>query len=250
MSGQNVPTGDEPGAMKVQNPNQMWYGRVARAPHPDPRHRLPPSVNAMNRTHPRLVFGGLVVACLAGAFHEGADATSVRKMTVADLVNYGDQIIVGRVTAVTDGFDANHLPYTDVTVAISESLKGNASGYYTFRQLGLAAPRDMGNGRTFIGVSPDGFPRFTPGEDVVLFLFAKTSLGFQSTAGLMQGKFTVKGHQLVNDIDNRGLFDNVTVDPTRLTPAEQKMLAKDQGPLDQDTFKRFVKKAVQQGWFH
>jgi hypothetical protein len=203
----------------------------------------------MKREHYRFIFGALMVACLAGTFHS-ADATSVKKMTVADLVHHGDKIIVGRVTAITDGFDSHNLPYTDITVAISESLKGNASGYYTFRQLGLAAPRDMGNGRMFVGVSPDGFPRFSIGEDVVLFLFAKTSLGFQSTAGLMQGKFTVTGRELVNDLNNRGLFDNVTVNPTQLTPAEQKMLVTDQGPLDTDLFKGFVKKAVQQGWFN
>lgn len=202
----------------------------------------------MKREHHKLIFGVLIVACLAGAF-DGADATSVKKMTVADLINYGDKIIAGRVTAVTDGFDANNLPYTDITVAVGESLKGNASGYYTFRQIGLAAPRDMGNGRTYVGVSPDGFPRFSQGEDVVLFLFKKTSLGFESTAGLMQGKFTVNGHELVNDINNRGLFDNVTVDPSQLTPAEQKMLATDQGALDTELFKGFVRKAVQQGWF-
>lgn len=207
------------------------------------------AVNTMKREHYKLIFGVLMVACLAGAFHS-ADATSVKKMTVADLINYGDKIIAGRVTAVTDGFDANKLPYTDVTVAVSESLKGNASGSYTFRQLGLAAPRDMGNGRTYVGVSPDGFPRFSPGEDVVVFLFKKTSLGFQSTAGLMQGKFTVVGHELVNEINNRGLFDDITVNPAQLTPAEQKMLAKDQGPLDTELFKGFVKKAVQQGWFN
>ena len=203
----------------------------------------------MKKQHRSLIFGGLMVACLVGVF-QGAGATSVQKMTIADLVYYGDLIIAGRVTAVTDGFDANHLPYTDITVSVSENLKGNAGAAYTFRQLGLAAPRDMGNGRTFVGLSPDGFPRFTLGEDVVLFLFAKTSLGFQSTVGLMQGKFTLTGHQLVNDINNRGLFDDVTVDPSQLTAAEQKMLAKEQGPLDQDVFQRFVKKAVQQGWFN
>ncbi len=195
-----------------------------------------------------LIFGVLVVAGLATAFHN-ASATSVKKMTVADLVNYGDKIIAGRVTAVTDGFDANNLPYTDVTVAIKESLKGNASGSYTFRQFGLAAPRDMGNGRTFVGVSPDGFPRFAPGEDVVLFLFAKTSLGFESTAGLMQGKFTVNGRQLRNDINNLGLFENVSVNPAQLTAAEQKMLGSQEGPLDSELFKGFVKKAVQNAWF-
>ena len=203
----------------------------------------------MKREHYKLIFGILVVACLAGSFHS-ADATSVKKMTVADLVNYGDRIIAGRVTNVTDGFDTNNLPYTEVTLAISESLKGNASGYYTFRQFGLMTPRDMGNGRVYVGVSPDGFPRFREGEDVVVFLFAKTGLGFQSSAGLMQGKFTVNGRTMANDINNLGLFKDINVNPAQLSPAEQKMLASEEGPLDAQLFKGFVKKAVQQGWFN
>jgi hypothetical protein len=196
----------------------------------------------------QLIFGVLIVACLCATIRT-ADATSVKKMTVADLISYGDKIIAGRVTVVTDGFDANNLPYTEVTIAIRESLKGNASGNYTFRQFGLAAPRDMGNGRTYVGVSPDGFPRFTAGEDVVVFLFATTSLGFQSTAGLMQGKFTISGRELANEINNLGLFNDISVNPTQLTPAEQKMLDSNIGPLDTELFKGFVKKAVQQSWF-
>ncbi len=199
------------------------------------------------RKHYRLIFGVVMAACLAAVVHN-AGATSVKKMTVADLVNYGDKIIVGRVVAITDGFDANNLPYTDVTVAVNEALKGNVSGNYTFRQFGLAQPRDLGNGRTYVGVSPDGFPRFGLGEDVVLFLFAKTSKGFESTAGLMQGKFTVSGRQMANDINNLDLFRDINV-PGQLSPAEQKMIASKEGPLDTDVFKGFVRKAVQQSWF-
>ena len=202
----------------------------------------------MKREHYRLIFGVVLVACLAMSFQH-ADATSVKKMNVADLIKNGDKIIAGRVTAVSDGFDSHNLPYTDVTVAISESLKGNANGYYTFRQFGLAQPRDLGDGRTYLGVSPDGFPRFRPGEDVVVFLFKKTSLGFQSAAGLMQGKFTVSGRSVANDINNLGLFKDVTVNSSQLTPAEQKMLTSEEGPVDTQLFTGFVKKAVQQSWF-
>ncbi len=206
------------------------------------------AVNSMKKRYYKLIFGVLVVACLAATVHN-AGATSVKKMTVADLVIYGDKIIAGRVVTVTDGFDSHNLPYTDVTVAVQESIKGNVNGYYTFRQFGLTQPRDMGNGLTYLGVSPDGFPRFKTGEDVVVFLFKKTAAGFQSSAGLMQGKFTVSGHELTNDINNMGLFANVNVDPAKLSPAEQKMLASNEGPVDTELFKGFVKKAVQQAWF-
>jgi hypothetical protein len=200
------------------------------------------------RKHYRLILGVLMVVCLAATVHN-AVATSVQKMTVADLVNYGDKIIVGRVVAITDGFDASNLPYTDVTVAVRESLKGNASGNYTFRQFGLTQPRDMGNGKTYLGVSPDGFPRFKMGEDVVLFLFAKTSKGFESTAGLMQGKFTVKGSLTANDVNNQDLFKDIDVNPAVLTPSELKMIESKDGPVDTEVFKGFVRKAVQQSWF-
>lgn len=205
------------------------------------------AVNSMRKLN-ALILGVVMVACLAAVVHN-VEATSVKKMTVADLVNYGDKIIAGRVTVVTDGFDANNLPYTEVTIAVNESLKGNVSGNYTFRQFGLTKPRDMGNGRTFLGVSPDGFPRFTPGEDVVVFLFATTSMGFQSTAGLMQGKFTVSGRGVANDINNLGLFTDLNLNPAQLSSAEQKMLESKEGPLNTELFKGFVKKAVQQSWF-
>jgi hypothetical protein len=83
-----------------------------------------------------------------------------------------------------------------------------------------------------------------------VFLFAKTQAGFESAAGLMQGKFTVNGQSLANDINNLGLFKDINVNQSQLTPAEQKMLATEEGPLDTELFKGFVKKAVQQGWFN
>ena len=206
------------------------------------------AVNTMKREHCRLIFGLLMVVCLAATFHS-VNASSVKKMTVADLIHYGDKIFAGRVTVITDGFDAKNLPYTDITVAVSESLKGNANGNYTFRQFGLAAPRQIG-GRTYIGVSPDGFPKFAKGEDVVVFLYKKTALGFQSSAGLMQGKFTVTGRTMTNDVNNLGLFKGITVNQSQLTPAEQKMLTVEAGPLDTELFKGFVRKAVQNNWFN
>ncbi len=201
----------------------------------------------MKKRYYSLIIGVLVVACMATAIHN-ADATTVKKMTVKDLVIYGDKIIAGRVTAVSDGFNAQNMPYTDVTVAVQESIKGNVTGYYTFRQFGLMAPREI-NGRTYLGVSPDGFPRFKTGEDVVVFLFKKTGAGYQSAAGLMQGKFTVTGRELSNDINNMGLFANLNLNPNLLTPDEQKMVASESGPVDNELFKGFVKKAVQQQWF-
>lgn len=176
-------------------------------------------------------------------------ATSLKKMTVADLTSYGSVIVVGNITHVSDGFDSNNLPYTEVTINVSESIRGGVTGTYTFRQFGLAAPRDMGDGRTYVGVSPDGFPRFRDGEEVMLFLFETTSLGFQSTVGLMQGKFMVDGDRVANDINNLDLFKDISVDETMLNPEELKLLDTKKGPVSKSAFTSFVTKAVENGWF-
>jgi hypothetical protein len=178
-----------------------------------------------------------------------AQSASVQKMNLTDLISYGDLIVVAKVLAQSDGFDgSNGLPYTEVTISILETLRGNANGVYTFRQYGLLAPRDMGNGTTFVGVSPDGWPKFEVGQEAVLFLYAPTALGFQSTAGLLQGKFDVKNGATSNGIDNLGLFKDVTADESLLSDAEIKMLQKERGPVEKSTLLSFVAKAVQNGW--
>ena len=179
-----------------------------------------------------------------------ANSTSVKKMSVADLTGLGARIVVGDVVSISDGFDSNNLPYTDVTVNVYNSIKGgNVNGYYTFRQFGLAEPRDMGDGTTYVGISPDGFPRFKDGQKVMLFLFETTSLGFQSTVGLLQGKFLIKNGQLRNDINNEGLFAGINVDPGQLTDEEQKLVQVERGPVRADTFIGFIDKAVKNNWF-
>ncbi len=194
-----------------------------------------------------LAFGTILVATVA-LLTPAVEATSVKAMNVGDLINNSKNIVIGQVVNVTDGFDANNLPYTDVTVAIAQQLKGNAKGTYTFRQFGLDKPREVG-GRTYIGVSPDGFPRFKQGEDVVLFLYAKTSLGFESATGLMQGKFVISGETITNPVDNAGLFHNVNIDPSLLSADEAKMLQSKKGPAPTSLFTDFVRKAVDNDWF-
>ena len=107
----------------------------------------------------------------------------------------------------------------------------------------------MEDGRTYLGVSPDGWPRFTTGEEVFLFLYKKASVtGLRTTVGLLQGKFTRSDGGFVNEIANRDLFKNVSVNPALLTPAEQKMLKTTRGALNPSTFVSFVRRAVENRW--
>ena len=176
--------------------------------------------------------------------------TTVLKTNVAKLINFSDNILVGKVVNVTDGFDGNNLPYTEVTLEVSEALRGNVSGQYTFRQFGLLRPRDLGNGRTYLGVSPDGWPKFREGEEVMVFLPQPSSIGLCTTIGLFQGKFNISNGQISNEIDNMGLFDDVSVDSNLLTEEEQKLLQMKKGKIPANTFTSFVRKAVQHNWFN
>jgi hypothetical protein len=177
-----------------------------------------------------------------------AQATSMKHRTIVDLIDLSELIVVGEIVAVQDGFEGG-VPHTEVTVQVSEALKGNAGGLYTFRQFGLRAPRDLSDGRTYVGVSPDGWPTFETGQEVVLFLYQKASkTGLRTTVGLLQGKFTKTNGRYVNGIENRDLFRHVSAAAGLLTAVEEKMLAHKEGPLPAETFVSLVRKAVRGHW--
>jgi hypothetical protein len=191
----------------------------------------------------------LYAVCLVTALAAPVDSTTVLRTNVADLVRESDHILVGTVISVTDGFD-KHLPYTEISIQVDESLRGSTDGVHTFRQFGLTRPRDLGDGRTYLVVSPQGWPKFTEGEHVMLFLPLPSSLGFCTTIGLFQGKFTIEGRRLCNSIANDGLFENVSLESSDLlTSFEQKLLQNKKGPVDADTFISFIRKSVQRQWF-
>lgn len=191
-----------------------------------------------------------LLGCVAMLITVPSHGTSVKKMNVGDLTALGSDIVFATVTQMVDGVDpSTNLPYTMIMLDISESLKGSLSGTYAIRQFGLMAPKDLGNGKTSLMVSPDGFPEFEVGSEVLLFLYPTTSLGFQSTVGLMQGKFDIHNDEVINAIDNEGLFANLSIDLDQLSERERKMVERDRGAVDKSTFKSFVGKAVQNGWF-
>jgi hypothetical protein len=107
----------------------------------------------------------------------------------------------------------------------------------------------MDGGRVYLGTSPEGWPAFETGEQAVVFLYATTSLGFQSTVGLFQGKFRIENGQAFNAIENAGLFDDLAVDRSLMSKEEQKMVGAGRGRCVTETFLGFVRKAVDEGWF-
>ncbi|HEY7872303.1 MAG TPA: hypothetical protein VIC31_06235 [Rudaea sp.] len=171
---------------------------------------------------------------------------SAEQQNIVQLIASSQSIVAGTVTKVSDGIDANGLPYTEVTIAVGVSPKGKIGhGDYTFRQFGLLKPRKLPNGHTLLMVTPAEFPRWHENEYVVAFLYhpaAKT--GLQTTAGLAQGKLVMVNNKLANQFENAGLFDNVKIAPGVLPAAEQKLFGS-RGPVEGETLLGLINHIVQ-----
>ena len=171
-------------------------------------------------------------------------ATTVRPMNIVDLIDNAETIVAGRVERVSDGFAANGMPYTEVTIRVLDRFRGAESERYTFRQFGLSAPRTMPSGKVYLG-RPESWPTWNVGEVNLLFLYQKARMtGFQTTVGLGYGKLGMGNGVAVNTYDNFGLFANVPIDRTKLSADEQQMFNTRNGPVNADTLRNFVRRAV------
>ena len=192
------------------------------------------------------------VVALLGLSMAGTLATATtfqREANIVDLLQQSELILRGTVSDVTDGIDEHGIPYTQVTLKVSDAIKGEVGKEYTFRQFGLLTPRDMGNGRMNLMVTPAGWATYTKGEDAILFLRKKAALtGLQTTAALSHGKFKVTMSNATNQANNAGLFKNVQVGPSLLGSKEQRALLTATGPVNVNAFISLVRQAVKNQW--
>lgn len=193
-----------------------------------------------------------LVVFAAGALLGAPDSSAARPEphNLTRLIAESDQIVAGTVTRVVDGVGAGGLPYTEVTIAVTESVKGElrVGKHHAFRQFGLLEPRKMPDGRVLASVTPEGFPRWREGEQVVAFLARPAArTGLRTTVGLAQGKLTVLDGRAANELGNRGLFEGVNINDDLLTAKEQALLGS-QGPVDAATFLDLVGRAVHENW--
>ncbi|MEO2268129.1 hypothetical protein V1358_12505 [Pseudoalteromonas sp. YIC-656] len=153
-----------------------------------------------------------------------ANAMKLKQQNLQELISASQNIIAGEVIKVTDGFD-NKRPYTEITINVSSDAKGKLKeeSTYTFRQFGLLEPLSMGNGKVYLGVTPDGFAKWHEGENVIAFMYKPASItGFQTTAGMAQGKFVVRDGKVINQFANSGLFEGM--DTASFSDEERNML--------------------------
>jgi hypothetical protein len=207
-----------------------------------------PFVRKFSRLIPRLPVALAAALALLGG--PAAHAMKLKSQNLTQLIADSQSIIAGKVTSVTDGVAANGMPYTEITISVSDSAKGELRGgaSYTFRQFGLREPRKLSNGKTLVAVTPEGFPHWTVGERVIAFMYKPASrTGLQTTAGLAQGKLNVLNGRVTNEFNNRGLFEGVKIQEGLLSDKERAML-KSEGAVDAATFVGLVGRAVTGNW--
>ena len=167
---------------------------------------------------------------------------------IVDLIADSETIISGAVKEVTDGFE-NGIPYTQVTIEVKETLRGQVGDEYTFRQFGLTQPRRMGNGKVYVGTTPEGWSKYEVNEDAMFFLYQRASMtGLQTTTGLGQGKVMFKGGNAISQAGNEGLFENVEANANLLNDKDKRLLATKKGAVNAEGFQSFVRRAVNGRW--
>ena len=199
------------------------------------------------RRYRTLGFALLVLAGVAAPVLPG-HATTVVQMNVVDLIAHSGTIVAGKVDKVTDGFDSRGLPYTEVTLKVSDTIRGQKADTYTFRQFGLDKPRKLADGRTYLG-RPPGWPIWQKDESAIVFMYPRAArTGLQTTVGLGYGKVSVAGGAAMNAYENVGLFGRVRVNRALLDASEQQMFDTQSGPIDAVTFQKFLHRAVKGNW--
>lgn len=176
-----------------------------------------------------------------------AYANQIKKQNFFELLTHTESIIVGTVTKKEDGFQ-NGLPYTEISLDVGQNIKGHKESTFTFRQFGLIEPKATGDGRINLMVTPAGWPTYSAGEQVMLFLHkpaAKT--GFQTTVGLTQGKFVIRGDKISNGLNNEELFSRIKFNG-QVKPTHQDLINQKGGSYSAQAFLSLVKTAVQENW--
>ena len=151
-----------------------------------------------------------------------AQATTVERMDLDDLVSKSDKIVVGKISNSRTYWGGNgKIILTTYTVEVEESIKGQALRTVELTTIG----GKIGN----LELRVSGMPAFEKGENAVLFI--ENSGSYSTVVGLSQGKFSVTKGEVSNNVSGLEFSDG-------RPGANLKM------PLD--TFKRQIRSLVRQ----
>ena len=133
----------------------------------------------------RIILAGFLIVILGqSANHHEALATIVRHLTLEDLIEQADLIVIGEYQGKTSAWDVERKRiFTYITIDPKRCLKGNeCPPHLQIRQMGGVVDD--------IAMTVAGTSSFYPNEQVLLFL-QKRSAHYYQILGLSQGKFTI-----------------------------------------------------------
>jgi hypothetical protein len=156
-----------------------------------------------------------------------AAATSVLPVSLQRMAKSAETIFHGTAIGNEVRLDqASGRVATYTTFKVIEIIKGSPGATHTIKQIGGQLPGS--NVRQVI----HGVPRFTVGEDYVIFLPKASSLGFASPIGLVQGKFDVRRHNGDTLVSNgRSLAALMKTTPQQDSPTGPSALASKRAPV-------------------
>src|SRR5579862_8808276 len=121
------------------------------------------------------------ISASLAASYSSARATTLKRMSVADLSRVAHTVVRARSVANITRWEAGEI-WTFTTFDVEEVWKGSAPAQITVRLLGGQA----GNFTSTVS----GVPRFSPGEELILFLERTPAQDF-SIVSWMQGTFRI-----------------------------------------------------------
>lgn len=167
---------------------------------------------------------------------------NLMEMTHAAAVIVRGEVLQARVEPHPDFPNISTLR---VTLRVSEVIRGRADKQLSFRSY-------VSNGRFGQRTSSKGVPGagYRIGDELVLFLYAKSRYGLTSTVGGDQGRFRVERQRrrtlITNPLRNRGLFEGVETraraQGVQFTAEQAAILRQPTGPADLNTFLDVVRR--------
>tara|TARA_B100000315_G_C14594085_1_gene597662 strand:- start:5122 stop:5733 length:612 start_codon:yes stop_codon:yes gene_type:complete len=183
---------------------------------------------------------------------EQVSAMRVNPLTLEQMIEKAEIVFVGQCltsTAQEDSYFGQTITVTEF--AVSEVLKGNLGKTHQIKHYGGAFE---GNSRHIVGM-----PTYTPGQDVILFLYGESQYGLTSPVGIWQGVFNFVGDgessspsMVVNGINNTGLllgfhFD-MLLNAERLSDPQRKAIQRqarvNRGPILYEDFRLITKMLI------
>lgn len=198
-----------------------------------------------------VALGGLMMIAL---FCRARPAVAIgRRVDLAAMTQQAGTIVSGRIIGLREGRHPRYrnIRVLNVTVQVSQMIKGAAVGRFSFMQFAGLHGSERGGKRLSMAQSLPDLPAYRVGEEVVLFLYAPSNVGFTSPVGGNQGMFLVRRSSgqpatVISEGGNQSLAVERPIS-SHLSASQARLLQHPGGTLDYKTFLETVKSLVKNG---